>query len=183
MTHRIIAALLLVSVVAPTLCRADSIEETEAKQRGVSVETVQLEDARAHIAELEKRLADLKKKNDELTIENSAMATQIKAQSDAINKLKPTTLPSSQFEEKIKNHGIANGMSLDELNQAFPAKTYLVNKVGENDDEKFYEIWGPQMSQIAVGNRVIGTSRQVLFYKATIVNGKVTQWREVPLTN
>ena len=40
-------------------CFADSIDEAEAKSRGVSVQQVQLENAKAKIADLQKQVADL----------------------------------------------------------------------------------------------------------------------------
>jgi uncharacterized small protein (DUF1192 family) len=42
---------------------ADPIDDAAAKQRGVSVEVIQLENARTKIAEMEKRIATLQKEN------------------------------------------------------------------------------------------------------------------------
>lgn len=50
----------------PALSRADSINDAEAKRRGVSVEVIQLEHAKERIATLEKQVAELQAKIAEL---------------------------------------------------------------------------------------------------------------------
>jgi hypothetical protein len=53
---------------------ADPIDDAAAKQRGVSVEVIQLENARTKIAEMEKRITTLQKEN--ATLKEALMKAQ-----------------------------------------------------------------------------------------------------------
>ena len=117
---RLLAAILLLALLAPPL-RADSIDEAEAKRRGVPVEAVQLEhanqqiaDLRAQVATLQKQLADLK-----------AATTR------------PATAAASRAASSAPAYSLAKNMTLEEAKQSFPGHWSLAS---ESDGLTHYSI-------------------------------------------
>ena len=113
------AAVMVAMTMIAGLARGDSVDDAEAKRRGVSVEMVQLERARTRIAELEKQVADLqaqlKAPQDKPATQAAVATTQKKA-----------FVPVNTFTKRAQGANIANARKIDAAIAAY-LKTHDVS--------------------------------------------------------
>src|SRR5271166_4224611 len=100
---RILPAILIAAALCLSVARGDSIDDAEAKRRGVPVEVVQLEKANQQIAALQKQVAELQKQVAQLKV---APVT--------------TTRAAAATTKAAPDYKLAKGMTLAEAQAAFP---------------------------------------------------------------
>jgi seryl-tRNA synthetase len=146
---RFACALGLLMLVSPAF--ADSIDEAEAKRRGVSVEHVQLDHAKDQLAAVQAKVEALQKQVQDAAAEVAKMKTEMRKQTETakadlaakdveIAKLKeslPAVPPT--IAQAIKENRLLVGMTKAQADQAAGSKL-----IGENETGATYEYYVAQ---------------------------------------
>lgn len=164
----------------------DAVDEAEAKKRGVSVEIIQLENARGKINELQNEVTHLRVELKKAQEQASKAASEAAESRAALEKLNREITPEQKrvvdkkggmqkkIEEAIANHKIIPGMTVADIEESLKETGYVVPVKTLEEDAT-----GTKVCEWTVrGLKIENDATTDVTYTVTLMGGRVAKYEK-----